>query len=58
MSAVDKMREASRSQIDASRHSIRSELLDGHTAERIAKTLLMRQLNNVGLVALAKRRCW
>ena len=37
--AVDKMREAYRSQIDAPRHAMRPELWDGHTAERIAKIL-------------------
>lgn len=38
--AVEKMREAYRSQIDAHRHAMRPELWDGHTAERIAKVLV------------------
>ena len=38
--AVEKMREAYRSQIDAPRHAMRPELWDGHTAERIAKILI------------------
>ena len=38
--AVGKMREAYHSQIDAPRHAMRPELWDGHTAERIATTLL------------------
>lgn len=38
--AVEKMREAYRSQINAPRHAMRPELWDGHTAERIAKVLL------------------
>lgn len=37
--AVEKMRDAYRSQIDAPRHAMRPELWDGHTAERIAKIL-------------------
>jgi len=38
--AVEKMREAYRSQIDAPRHAMRPELWDGHTAERIARELV------------------
>ena len=38
--AVEKMREAYHSQIDAPRHAMRPELWDGHTAERIAKMLV------------------
>ena len=38
--AVDKIREAYKSQIDAPRHPMRPELWDGHTAERIAKELV------------------
>ena len=38
--AVEKMRDAYRSQINASRHAMRPELWDGHTAERIAKILV------------------
>ena len=37
--AVEKMREAYRSQINAERHAMRPELWDGKTAERIAKVL-------------------
>lgn len=37
--AVEKMRDAYRSQINAPRHAMRPELWDGHTAERIAKIL-------------------
>ncbi|MBR4653601.1 MAG: UDP-N-acetylglucosamine 2-epimerase (non-hydrolyzing) [Kiritimatiellae bacterium] len=37
--AVDRMREAYRSQIDAERRAMRPELWDGHTAERIAGIL-------------------
>ena len=38
--AVEKMREAYRSQINAERHAMRPELWDGKTAERIAKVLV------------------
>lgn len=38
--AVDKMRDAYRSQIDAPRHAMRPELWDGHTAERIAECIV------------------
>ena len=38
--AVEKMRDAYRSQIDAPHHAMRPELWDGHTAERIVKVLL------------------
>lgn len=38
--AVEKMRDAYRSQVDAPRHAMRPELWDGHTAERIAKILV------------------
>lgn len=38
--AVEKMRDAYRSQIDAPRHAMSPELWDGHTAERIAKELV------------------
>ena len=38
--AVEKMRDAYRSQIDAPRHAMRPELWDGHTAERIVKILV------------------
>ena len=38
--AVEKIREAYRSQIDAERHAMRPELWDGKTAERIAKVLV------------------
>ena len=37
--AVERMRAAYRSQIDAPRHAMRPELWDGHTAERIARIL-------------------
>ena len=40
--AVDKMRGAYRSQIDAPRHAMRPELWDGHTAERIAEVIVNR----------------
>lgn len=42
--AVEKMRDAYRSQIDAPRHAMRPELWDGHTAERIAKELVSYKL--------------
>ena len=38
--AVEKMRDAYRSQIDAPRHAMRPELWDGHTAERIAEIIV------------------
>ena len=38
--AVEKIRDAYRSQIDAPRHAMRPELWDGHTAERIADELV------------------
>ena len=38
--AVDKIRDAYRSQIDATRHAMRPELWDGHTAERIVKIIV------------------
>ena len=38
--AVEKMRGAYRSQIDAPRHAMRPELWDGHTAERIVEVLV------------------
>ena len=38
--AVEKMREAYRSQINAERHAMRPELWDGHTAERIARIIV------------------
>ncbi len=38
--AVDKIRDAYRSQIDAPRHAMRPELWDGHTAERIAECIV------------------
>ena len=38
--AVEKIRDAYRSQIDAPRHAMRPELWDGHTAERIARVLV------------------
>lgn len=38
--AVETMRDAYRSQINAPRHAMRPELWDGHTAERIAKVLV------------------
>ena len=38
--AVEKIRAAYRSQIDAPRHAMRPELWDGHTAERIADILV------------------
>lgn len=38
--AVDKIREAYKSQIDAARRPMRPELWDGHTAERIAKCIV------------------
>lgn len=42
--AVEKIREAYKSQIDATRRPSRPELWDGHTAERIAKELLSYKL--------------
>lgn len=42
--AVEKMRDAYRSQINAPRHAMRPELWDGHTAERIAKELVSYKL--------------
>ena len=41
--AVDKIREAYKSQIDAARRPMRPELWDGHTAERIAQMLVTAQ---------------
>lgn len=38
--AVDKIREAYKSQIDAARRPMRPELWDGHTAERIAECIV------------------
>ena len=38
--AVEKIREAYRSQIDMPRHAMRPELWDGRTGERIAKVLV------------------
>jgi len=38
--AVEKIRDAYRSQIDAARHAMRPELWDGHAAERIAQELV------------------
>lgn len=38
--AVEKIREAYKSQIDAARHPMRPELWDGHTAERIAECIV------------------
>lgn len=42
--AVEKIRDAYRSQIDAPRHAMRPELWDGHTAERIADELVQCKL--------------
>ena len=42
--AVEKIREAYKSQIDAARRPMRPELWDGHTAERIAKELVSYKL--------------
>lgn len=42
--AVEKIRDAYRSQIDAPRHAMRPELWDGHAAERIADELVQCKL--------------
>lgn len=42
--AVEKIRDAYRSQIDAPRHAMRPELWDGHAAERIADELVRCKL--------------
>lgn len=42
--AVEKIRDAYRSQIDAPRHAMRPELWDGHAAERIAAELVQCKL--------------
>lgn len=41
--AVDKIREAYKSQIDAERRPMRPELWDGHTAERIAEEIVFQK---------------